>query len=99
MEGFDLPSIVAGGGPYAVIVIGVLAIIRGDLVSRKVHEGMIADRDRIIVATERDRDYYREQTLALLRVADTAADRMTQALLSRSIMARPDLTPRERGDT
>jgi hypothetical protein len=90
VDGLDVSALVTGGGPWAIIAIGILALIRGDIVARKTHAEQIEHRDRIIQSLTVDRDYYREQTLALLRVADTAADRMTQALLSRSVAERGD---------
>lgn len=94
-----MPAIAIGVSPWLLAMTIILSLIRGDLVPRRTHEGMITDRDKVIRAIEIDRDYYRDQTLALLRVADVAADRMTQALLtSRSPIQRPDL-PRERGET
>lgn len=90
MDGLDVTAVIANGAPWSIIAIGILALIRGDILARKTHAEQIEHRDRIIASLTVDRDYYREQTLALLRVADTAADRMTQALLTRSVAERGD---------
>lgn len=84
----DVPAIAIGIGPWALACLIVLTLIRGDLVPRKTHERQMLDRDQVIRDITIDRDYYREQTLQLLRVADVAADRVQQALLSRSIPER-----------
>jgi hypothetical protein len=83
MDGLDVSALVATGSPWALIALGIVAILRGDIVPRKAHDAQISQRDAMIRDITQDRDYYREQTLQLLRVADTAADHMTQALLSR----------------
>lgn len=93
MTEVDFPAIVSAASPWLLAMAVLTALIRGELVPRKTHEAMIAKRDETIREVTTDRDYYREQTLALLRVADVAADRMTQALLH-----RPAQPQRERGD-
>jgi hypothetical protein len=88
MDGIDVSALIANGAPWSLIALGIVAILRGDIVPRKAHNDLIGQRDQVIRDITQDRDYYREQTLALLRVADTAADRMTQALLQRQLTDR-----------
>lgn len=96
MDGIDVPAIAINLGPWALATTIILALVRGDLVPRRTHEKQMADRDTTILAIEKDRDYYRDQTLHLLGVAEVQAeaiaDRQTRALLR-----RPNLPRSERG--
>ena len=95
MEGIDVTAIMGGGGPWIILAIAVLGLVRGDLVPRSTHERAINHRDSIIRDLTTDRDYYRDQTLQLLGVAEVVAN---QAFHMRHGFPRPDLA-RDRDDS
>lgn len=98
MDGIDVPAIAINVGPWMLAVTIILALVRGDLVPRRTHEKQMADRDQIIAAITIDRDYFREQTLHLLGIAEVQVEAMADRQ-TRTLLRRPNLPRSDRGES
>lgn len=95
MEGIDINAIVGIGSPWALLAIGILALIRGDLLPRSTHMSALDQRDRMIRDITDERDYYRARNEQLTGTAETYADFLANRQAG-AMLQRPNLQ-RERG--
>lgn len=73
----SIPAIVQGGAFAVLIVAAVVALFRGDIVPRKVLEGRLEDRDKIIEKLEERIADYQEITARLLGTTDATEKLLT----------------------
>lgn len=61
--------------PWAILAFAILALIRGDLVSKRIHDEMRQDRDRWRASSE-----HKDTTIRILAASSTAAAAALQAI-------------------
>lgn len=89
MDAIFLKLVEVGGLAFALVCVGLLALIRGDVVTKKSHEALLAEKDRAIAREQangvealRYERSQREELWLLLKpmlvVAQSAIERLEQ---------------------